>query len=110
MVHLVNLSMPEGVERNELLSEYCVQTGLTLRKAEEHLQLLEDTSKLRWEDLRLFTTPAGLRWIGYLRDHDGQLLDEREREEEVYRERARTNAQKASADIPSDDVDPGRSS
>src|SRR2546425_8157122 len=72
---LVQLAMPEGVERPELIRRYAVDTGLTLKKAEEHLDLLEDNGFVEWNDLRLYTTSEGMRWAGYKRDHNGNLVD-----------------------------------
>ena len=95
LFHLVQIAMPEGIERNELVSEYSIQTGLTLRKAEEHLELLEEAGILRWEDLRLYITQKGLRWAGFVRDSDGKLLDKSESAEEEYREHKRTSTQRA---------------
>lgn len=87
--------MPDGMDRNEALAHYAVETGVTLRKAEEHLELLETTGMLRCDDLRLYTTPKGLRWAGFIRDEKGDLLDVGERAEERHRERTSANAQKA---------------
>ncbi len=95
---MINLAMPEGMERNEALDSYAVETGLTPKKAEEHLRLLESTGMLRWDDLRLYVTDKGLRWVGFTRDNAGELLDSRERAEEKHRESANANAQKAPSD------------
>jgi hypothetical protein len=92
---MINLAMPEGMERNEALDSYAVETGVTHKKADEHLTLLESTGMLRWEDLRLYVTDKGLRWAGFTRDNAGELLDPRERAEEKHREHANANAQKA---------------
>jgi hypothetical protein len=87
--------MPEGVERPELIRRYAVDTGLTLKKSEEHLDLLEDNGFVEWNDLRLYTTSEGMRWAGYKRDHSGNLVNKSEQAEEAYRARAHANAQKA---------------
>ena len=88
--------MPDGIERPELIRRYAVDTGLTVKKAEEHLELLEESQFLLWDDLRLYTTSEGMRWAGYKRDHTGDLVDSSERAEEKYRTRA--HAQTASSD------------
>jgi hypothetical protein len=84
---MVYLAMPEGVDRSELLSEYASETGLTIRKAEEHLELLESTGRLRYDDMRIYTTPKGLRWAGYISQ---EIQDGEEG-------RVHTNAQRAPA-------------
>jgi len=94
-VGMVFLTMPDGIDRNEALQDYAVETGVTMKKAEEHFDLLESTGMIRYDDLRYYTTPKGLRWAGFMRDEKGDLLDPSEKAEEAYREHARANAQKA---------------
>jgi len=91
----VQLAMPEGIERPELVRRYAVETGLTEKKAEEHLELLEGNAFVEWYDLKLYTTPKGMRWAGYKRDANGDLVDKSEQAEEAYRARAHSSAQKA---------------
>jgi len=106
---LIQLAMPEGIERPEVIRRYAVETGLTERKSEEHLGLLEECNYVVWYDLRLYTTDAGMRGAGYKRDHRGELVDLAERAEEKYAERTRTNAQKPlpTQTPPSKGKDPG---
>jgi hypothetical protein len=106
-VGMVNLAMPEGIDRNEALQEYSAETGLSLKKAEEHFDLLESTGRVRYDDLRYYTTPKGLRWAGFTRDEKGDLLDAGQQAEEQYREIQRTNAQKASSNKASLEGRPG---
>jgi len=100
LFHHVHLAMPEGIERPELLRWYEAETGLSAKKAEEHLGLLEECDYVLWNDLRLFTTERGLRWAGFKRDNSGELLDASERAEAKYRECTNANAQKAGSDDP----------
>ena len=51
---MVELAMPDGVTREELLRKYAYETGLTVKKATEHLDLLLELNLVSENDLRIY--------------------------------------------------------
>lgn len=56
MIHLVRMKGSSGITRADLVPLYAYQTGLTEKKAEEHLDLLISVRELEEDDLRIYVT------------------------------------------------------